>query len=262
MPYPVVSMPAPDIQHEIIESFEESEFSFRKNRPIVWLASLVGPLVVTAGILVLIGVFHGWDVVQKTVVAGAATFFLLGRFVILLGSDSAQSGESIEEGAGLVGFMTSGQLFIMVTYMDVMTALFVAFHLGPLFRLPWVGKKISEMVADAQFILHTQPWMRRATFLGLVLFVIFPTSTTGSIGGSIFGRLLGLSRIQTLAAIFTGSVLGNGLMYFFSEQLRPLKQMFQDSVPAQVGSIVAVIVIVVALERWFRIMKKRYIADR
>ena len=98
-------------------------------------------------------------------------------------------------------------------------ALFVAFHMGVVFRIPFVGPKIASMVSDGQFILRKQPWIRRAAFIGLVVFVVFPTSTTGSVGGSIFGRILGMKRWRVVTAILCGSLLGNGLMLVFSEQL-------------------------------------------
>ena len=147
---------------------------------------------------------------------------------------------------------------MMVTYMDVLVALFVAFNMGILFRLPWLGPKLALVAADAQFILKIQPWMRNATFLGLTAFVMFPTSTTGSIGGSVLGRLLGLTRLQTLTAIFTGSVLGNGLMFVFSERLKPLKQLLQDSMTAKIVGVIAVIVLIMAIDRWFRAVKRKY----
>ena len=220
---------------------------------------MVGPVVVTAVVLTIIGLSQGWTTSGRYLIAAAATFMLFGRFVILFGSDASVT-ETVE-GSDMVNMLTSEQLFCMVTYMDVMTALFVAFNVGLLFRLPIVGPRISGLVADAKFILRMQPWMSRATFAGLVAFVIFPTSTTGSIGGSILGRLLGLTRRTTLFAIFLGSVLGNGLMYFFSEQLRPFKEMLQDSTPAKVIGIVGVIFLIVGIERWFSRLKKKYMAQ-
>ncbi len=254
-------MSSKDVQLEITEAFQAAEESFRKDYPFAWLASLIGPFVVTAAILVLTGLFHSWNLAGGILMAAAVTFVLFGRFVILFGNDSATGTEDVE-GVELVDFLSSGQLFLMVTYMDFMTALFVAFHMGVLFRLPWIGPKISGLVADAQFILKAQPWMEKATFVSLVLFVIFPSSTTGSIGGSIFGRLVGLKRARTLGAIFIGSILGNGIMYLFSAQLEPLKETIQDSTPAKVISVLVVIAVIVAFERWFRWMKKKYVEEQ
>ena len=58
------------------------------------------------------------------------------------------------------------------------------------------------------------PWVRRVTFLAIVVFVMFPLASTGSIGGSLFGRLLGLSRVRTVVAVVLGSLSGCAAMYF------------------------------------------------
>ncbi len=251
-------MSALNIQHEAEDAFQQYEESFRKNYPMTWWLSLVGPFLVTLILLALVAAFHGVQEAGTLVLAAMAAFFVFGRFVILFGNDSTAAGQELESSEELVRALGSEELFCMLTYMDVMVAVFVAFHAGILFRLPFLGAKIAGMVADAQFILRMQPWMQRATFLGLVAFVIFPTSTTGSIGGSFFGRLLGMNRGTTLLAIFTGSVLGNGVMYFFSEQLRPLKNMLHDSLYAKIIGALVVLAVIFAIERWFRAMKKKY----
>ena len=243
-----------------MESFKRTEDSLRKNHPVAWVISLVSPFLVTLVILLAIGVAQGWADAGKIVIAALVTFSIFGRFVILFGSDAQPTDVANVEGAETVSSFSSAELFMLVTYMDFMTALFIAFNIGILFRLPKIGPKLAGLVADAQFILRMQPWMRRATFLGLVIFVIFPTSTTGSVGGSIFGRLLGLRRLPTLLAILVGSILGNGLMYFFSKQLGPLKQLLQDSISAKVVGVIVVLMIVVSLERWFSVMKKRHLS--
>ena len=244
------------------DQLTQQEASFRKNYPLAWLASLIGPIAVTAVVLLTIGTLNEWATVGRVIFAALATFFIFGRFVILFGNDfSTPIPTADAEAVELVHFLSSGELAFMVTYMDVMTVLFVAFHMGVLFRLPWLGPKLAEVVNDARIILQIQPWMRQATLLGLVVFVIFPTSTTGSVGGSILGRLLGLTRLQTLFAIFTGSVIGNGLMFMFSDRLRPLKELLQDSLTAKVIGISAVVILLITIERWFKSVKKKYAVE-
>lgn len=45
----------------------------------------------------------------------------------------------------------------------------------------------------------------------------FPLQATGSVGGSLFGRMLGMSRVATFVAIVIGNVIGNGVMYLGSD---------------------------------------------
>ncbi len=205
---------APDeMRRSMIRTITDFERNFRKQFPVVWIVTLIGPAVLTALILLFIGLTSGWGVAGKFVMASLVTFFVLGRFVILGG----QEGQA--EGLWEYVALSPVQLFSMVTYMDMMVALFVTFHMGILFRLPWVGEKIAGLASDGKFIMEMQPWLKRLAFVALVAFVIFPTSTTGSIGGSIFGRLLGLGRVRTVLGVITGSLLGNSIMLFFAREI-------------------------------------------
>ncbi len=200
---------------ELVRSFTRFERSFRRNYPLLWILTFAGPAIFTVALLVMLGLINGWDYPSTIISHAVMTFFIFGRFVIMLGMPDSQA--SADQGYDIL--LSPGELFAMVTYMDVMVALFVTFHMGVIFRLPKIGEKIAALVYDGKFIVESQPWIRRMSFLGLVLFVVFPTSTTGSIGGSIFGRLLGLSRWMTVAGVMLGSVLGNAIMYAFSKQI-------------------------------------------
>ena len=164
------------LRKELVRSFAEFELSFRERYPFWWLATLLAPLALTGALLGVVAAVYGFDEAYKYVTHALATFFVFGRFIILMGleGDAAQKIQiSLEP----------GKIFAMLTYMDFVVALFVTFHMGILFRLPIVGQKIAMLVWDGKFIMESQPWVKRMAFLGLVLFVMFPTSTTGSIGG-------------------------------------------------------------------------------
>jgi hypothetical protein len=239
------------LRQEILRGFEEFESSFRKNYPVVWLATLIGPLVLTLCVVLLLGLLYGWGYAGKVVSYALATFFFFGRFVILGGKNSSPD--------ALHQLLSPEQLFAMVTYMDLMVAVLLSFHIGFAFKLPVLGPKISDLVADGRFILSQHPWMRRMTFLGLIAFVTFPLAATGSVGGSIFGRLLGMGRLQTLIGIFLGSVLGNGLMYFGSELIG--RYIDKDDPLTTIGGIAVVAAIIILLERRYRKMKQAGLAD-
>ena len=232
----------------LVVSFTNFEREFRRKYPLAWWIALVGPFVLTVLILGSIGAWNGWTETRDFVVSGFTTFFLFGRFAIALAG--ALPGISL----------SPAQAFWMLTYMDIMIALFVTFHMGLLFRLPIVGAKIGALVYDAKFILDRYRWMKRVAFVGLVVFVIFPTSTTGSIGGSIFGRLLGLGRAWTLLGISCGSVLGNLLMLWIGESL---KDYIDPNNPwTKVISLVIVVMVMIVIEARYRQLKKRYLAAK
>ncbi len=243
-------------------SFEEAhatlldiEKDYRHDHRIAWWLALLGPFVITAVVLGFIYLVQGPKVVFSYLGAAASAFFIFGRFIILIGSQDANLGE----GPVFLKHLDARNLFMMLTYFDVMVALFVSFHMGIIFRLPVVGPRIADMVTDGQFILKKQPWIRRAAFFGLVSFVIFPTSTTGSIGGSIFGRLLGMKRFRVVLAILIGSLLGNGLMLLFSKQLA--KSGFGDNWAFRIGGVAAMLVALFLFEKKFRSLKEFYVAQ-
>ena len=255
-----------DLRRKLVGSIAKFEKAFRKDYPFFWWMSLVGPALVTVLILIGVGLsYGGWTLSSKLVIHALITFFALGRFVICYPAFIAAADGEGEKAtilpdwaSGLESYLdfTPENLFWLVTYMDFMVALFVTFHMGLLFRIPWVGPKIAMLVWDGKFVMDSQPWIRKYAFWGLVAFVIFPTSTTGSIGGSIFGRLLGLSRGLTVVGVLIGSLLGNGLMVLFSDFI--LKYV-AGQLWLQIASVVILILAIVFLERRYRAAKQRYL---
>ena len=237
------------LRQELLGSFNEFETNFRKRYPLVWVTTLVGPFLITIALLVFLGLVLGWPYPQKLISHAFLTAAFLGRFVILVGMEGA-SHEKFDIS------LQPGELFALVTYMDVMTAIFVAFHMGILFRLPYIGEKIAMLVWDGKALLNAQPWIKRMAFVGLVLFVIFPTSTTGSIGGSIFGRLLGMSRLMTVNGVLLGSLLGNGLMYMFSKQIN--QYVDPQNVWIKVIGVLILVSLVILIEVRYQRTKKKY----
>jgi uncharacterized membrane protein len=199
--------PAPPAEDEFrsaalpVFEYDPFEQSLRSRAPLLWWGTLVGPFMLTAAILAGLWLWLGGDYVSRVVGHAAAAFFFFGRFIILSG---------VKDGVKL----SPNELFAMLLYMDMMTASVLAFHAGFLFKLPLLGKQLRQLMEDGRVIMQSNPWMRRATFLAIVAFVTFPLAATGSIGGSIFGRLLGMSRIMTFIGVAIGSLIGCGTMIF------------------------------------------------
>ena len=148
----------------------------------------------------------------------------------------------------------------MVVYMDIAAAMLLVCHSAALFKIPWLGRRLAALAEDGQFILHSRPWMQRMTFLGTVAFVMFPLAATGSIGGAIFSRLLGMSRRNAFAAIAIGSICGCGLMYFgagfinaYIDRQNPL---------LLIGGIAVMAALILILNLRYRQLKRRRISAR
>lgn len=243
----------PDLQSQTatnatvdVGAAQRYEDAFRARHPWLWRATLVGPVIVTVALLVMLAMLRGWSWLQKLLATAAATFFFFGRFVILGGHDPELS--------EIQSFLSRDELFVMLVYMDLALALVLVCHLGALFRLPWIGTRLMGLAEDGRFILGRSPWMKRATFLGTVAFVAFPLAATGSVGGAIFSRLLGMSRRAAFLAISLGSILGCGAMYFGAG----LIDRFVDrrSPWLTIGGVAAVALLIVWMNARYRRAKR------
>lgn len=237
----------------------------RRRQPVLWWSTLLGPFVLTALVLATLWVTKGWEFVAKLVGTALAAFFGLGRFVILLGSDAAKN-----DAAGIVAdaeakrfqFLTSLELFAMVSWMDLCVATLLVFHAAFLFRIPRLGPGMLKLREEGEFFMQYQPWMRRFSILGLALFVAFPLAATGSVAGSIFGQLMGMTRRSIMLSIVLGTMIGNGGMYFFGGAIRKLG-IFDPSNPWNLIAGVGVIIAVIAFLGWrYAKLKKKLAARR
>lgn len=232
----------------------------RRRQPLVWWATLVGPFLATAAVLAALWATKGWEFVAKLAATAVVTFFSMGRFAILLGSDApkADAAGLIEEvDAEHFSFLTSFQIFSLVTWMDLCVATLLIFHAAFLFRLPKLGPGMLRLREEGEFFMQYQPWIRRFSVVGLALFVAFPLAATGSIAGSIFGQLMGMTRRSILLAIVAGSILGNGAMFFFGGLIRRTG-IFDPNNPLNLLGGVGIIIVAVAFLGWrYSKLKKR-----
>ena len=231
-----------------LDELHSAEDGFRQRFPVCWLLTLYGPPSLTILAVVVAWIYAGGEFTRRLLVSTLLSLYVLGRFVILSGSEA-----QIHQ---LEGALSSEHLFLLVMWLDIVTAMVLAFHIGFLFRLPSIGSRIAALVTDGHFILDAHPWMRRATFLGLVAFVAFPLAATGAVGGSIFGRLLGMSRFATFVGIVLGSFLGNGVMYFFSESLA--SWLDKDHPVVKYGGFIMIALLAVLLERRYRRLRSQF----
>jgi uncharacterized membrane protein len=244
----------------VIESFEHFERQVWEFSKAFWFFTLLLPITLTVVVVVCIALIQGPNSAYKFVIAAVATALVLGRFVILFGQSAQATPPPVEEGSFWhemyreLAQISSLELFLLVMYMDLVVAAFLAFHLGFMFRIPFFGPKAADLIGDTQTLVNERPWVKRASVLVLMVFVMFPTSSTGSVGGSIFGNLMGLRRFVTFAAIAVGSLFGNGLMYLLAGQFD--KYIDKDAWWLKLTGVAFCLVLVIFLERRYRHMQK------
>jgi uncharacterized membrane protein len=231
---------------DLTASLDQAEERLWKRHRFVWWTTLVGPILLTVLVLSGVYVFAGAAFTQRLLTAALSGLFLFGRFIILAGHDP--------EVAKVTGSLSSPQLFAMVTYLDLIVALTLIFHTGFLFRLPWFGSRATAFINDGRFLIRSHPWIRRTTFLGLVLFVAIPLAAMGSVGGTILGRMLGVTRTRIFLAILLGSLLGNGMMWLGSDLINRFVDKHHPVV--RFGGIVLILTLIALIEYFYRRAKR------
>lgn len=219
------------------EDMEEE--SLRKAHPAIWLLTLLGPPLSVLLLLGLVGLAAGSKSLHHLLVTMLATFFFFGRFIILAGADP----ETVQYRQ----FFTPAQLAMLVFFMDSVTAILVAFHMNLLFRLPFLGTRLKLLTREGELLIESQKWMRRMTFLGVLVFVMVPLASTGSIGGALLGRLLGLTRLRAFAAVLVGSAFGCLLMYRGADVMH---RCFDRDNPLVMGIAAGTVTALILLLNW------------
>lgn len=204
------------------------------------LALLTLTVPIWFSLLALLGavVWGGAELARRLVMVVAASV-VAGRLIIL-------SGHNGDLPAGFSAL----ELAVLVFCMDVIWAVVLTWHAGALFKLPWMGPRLKASVQEGTLLVRHHRWMRNLTVAAVLMFVMLPVSSTGSIGGSLLGRLLGLRKITTLMVVIIGSILGGGLMYLGAEALQPF---FAESHPSiRYGGIAALALFLFVLSKRYR----------
>lgn len=158
----------------------------------------------------------------------AFAFVVAGKFIVLA--------PLLQEGVPYGPYY----LAAMIALMDVTTALFVVLHLDVLYRLPWIGRRLRGMEEYGRRTLEEKPWYRRWAIGGVAVFVMFPLTGTGAIGGTLFGRLIGLRPMQILAGIAAGAFAGSFGMAIFADVLARVLAPIRDTLGFKIVSAAVV----------------------
>lgn len=226
--------PAPEpSKHQ--ERWEEE----RAAQPRWWWVTLIGPPLSFLLVLVVVAVVNDLQIARAVLARALISFFVVGRMAILEPTHH----------------LSSEALLALIVYMDVAAAFFIAPHVGFLFSLPRVGPRLHVLVEDSEAVLARAEDKRWLTFLGLVAFVFIPVTATGSVGGAVLGRLLGLSRTLTIGAVLVGSTLCSGLMYSGSSLVR--RYISPDAVGPKAVAVGIVVVFVYVLNRRYKAALRR-----
>ena len=96
-----------------------------------------------------------------------------------------------------------------LAFLDFAGGLFMAWNFPLILRIPYVGPRIQQFMAAGRTYLDRRQWLERLYFVGLIAFVSLPFDGSGSIIGSILGRMLGMTKAQVLSCITIGGIVGS-----------------------------------------------------
>ena len=143
---------------------------------------------------------------------------------------------------------------LVIFLLDVAVSLFVVWNLDLAIKLPLIGRLIEGGMAAGRNYTETQPWLRRFSTVGLILFVFFPLQGTGAMNGAILGRLLGLEKRRVFGCVCIGS-LASCLVFALGADV--LLDVYRQEPTLGIGILVAIIVAVVAGVVGWRMHKRR-----
>ncbi|HOB19011.1 MAG TPA: small multi-drug export protein [Candidatus Methanoculleus thermohydrogenotrophicum] len=135
-----------------------------------------------------------------------------------------------------------------LAFLDFAGGLFMAWNFPLVLRIPYVGPWIQRFMAAGRTYLDRRPWLERLYFLGLIGFVSIPFDGSGSIVGSVVGRMLGMTKTEVLFCVTSGGVIGSFVVALGIDYIANL-------IPAETGpgvSLAAFLVIGTALLVMYR----------
>jgi uncharacterized membrane protein len=142
----------------------------------------------------------------------------------------------------------------VIFLLDLAVALFVVWNFDLALKIPLIGRLLASGMTVARNYIETQPWLRRISTVGLIFFVFIPFQGTGSMNGSILGRLLGMDTYRVLGCVCIGS-LASCLVIALGADV--IFDVYQENPALGIGLLVLVVVVIVAGVIGWRMRKKR-----
>jgi uncharacterized membrane protein len=141
-----------------------------------------------------------------------------------------------------------------IALMDILAGIFMALNCDLALKIPLLGRWIQHFMERGGDFVNRRPWLERFYFAGVALFVMFPLQGSGGIGGTLVGRMIGLSAGRTLAAISLGALAGCTLIAVGAQLIKELISM---NLLLGIGVMIAVLsVLAVAYLLYKRRIKK------
>ena len=220
---------------------------------VTWKERLVvlGVVFGTITALIIAGLRYSPDATKQLFALVPASFFGIGKFLpcVTLGGDWVSA---ILPGDSDKVLWSSYELGAVIGIMDSCTVLLIVYSLEPLYGVWLIGPFLEKTQAKTRIVLDAFPWMRSFAIFAVVLFVLFPVSGTGAIGGSFLGAFLGMHRVRLIFAVVFGGFLGGMTMAFLTERFGETIRRFNNNPWFIVSLVVVIVALLYAMNRSYK----------
>jgi len=155
-------------------------------------ARVVGPLMLMASFLAGVYLF-----------APALWERMLGLLAFYLTPLGAEAGVPV----GLHLGIPPALIVALIVLADLQFALLFLLNGDYLKRVPKIGVWLRKVETKAQKLYAKHAIMSKAGFVGLAVFVMLPLAGTGSMSGTVIGKLMGFGPVKALLAVAVGSLM-------------------------------------------------------
>ena len=97
--------------------------------------------------------------------------------------------------------------------------------------------------------LAQKPWIRRWALFGVAFFVVLPLPGSGTLIGSMVGRLIGLSRLGSFLAVATGGTLVCVAYGWFGDSWMRFSEAHALGMPVTIAGALAFLVVMALIGR-------------
>ncbi len=202
---------------------------------------LLGPLAVVLAVWWVLGLFTGRTIANEALAAGGIFLTFIGPSVIF--------GPAVV-GTDAFAHLTTWDLVGVTGFFSLATAFFYSFNLDLIERLPRVGPALHRGRESMRRTLAAKPWIRRWAIFGVGFFVILPLPGSGTLGGSIMGRLAGLSRTASFLAVGLGGVVVCLLYGWGGESFRRFADEHRLGLPVKIAVAALFLTVLALIGRW------------
>tara|TARA_R110002096_G_scaffold408075_1_gene606943 strand:+ start:48371 stop:49108 length:738 start_codon:yes stop_codon:yes gene_type:complete len=174
------------------------------------------------------------------------TFVAVGKFLPLWGVSGQSS-------------LGPYELSLVIWGLDTLTVIVFVYSFEAFYKLGPLRRGLDKLYVNMTLVLEVYPSMKRASVIGVFLFVLFPVSGTGALGASVIGALLGMERFVVISTVSAGGLVGGLLMAFLADNsanallsLEAVQNNPSSKYWITAAILFVVVVIVIGLGRAFR----------